>query len=249
MQKITVAQINDTLPQTQCTKCGYEGCLPYAEALASNEAEINQCPPGGQQGADLLAGLLDQPKLKLDESRGYSGPRQVAVIREDECIGCTKCIQACPVDAIMGAAKQMHTVLYDLCTGCDLCIAPCPVDCIDLVEESKIMEDTALAKKTADEQVFRDESKVRYDKCNVRLENKAKERQAKRAAIKAKNVTPIVKSNPSFAEKQTELLKLKKQWQDAEKALKKFKLKNPAMDLSQFEKKVLLLKDNYEKKQ
>ena len=123
-------QIEDLLPQTQCTKCGYNGCRPYAEAIAAGSADINQCPPGGVQGIARLAGLLGKKVIPLNPVNGLERPRSVAYIDESLCIGCTLCIQACPVDAIVGAAKQMHTVVTDLCTGCDLCVAPCPVDCI-----------------------------------------------------------------------------------------------------------------------
>lgn len=129
-------QIEDLLPQTQCTKCGYPACRPYAEAIASGQALYNQCPPGGQEGVARIAALLGQPILPLNAEHGAERPRTVAVIDEAHCIGCTLCIQACPVDAIVGAAKQMHTVLPDLCTGCDLCVAPCPVDCIEMVNVS-----------------------------------------------------------------------------------------------------------------
>ncbi len=125
-----VNQIEDLLPQTQCTKCGFDGCRPYAEAIAQGEAAINRCPPGGESGIAALAELLNVPVLPLDTSRGQPGPVHVAWIDEQHCIGCTICIQACPVDAIVGANKRMHTVIPDLCTGCELCVAPCPVDCI-----------------------------------------------------------------------------------------------------------------------
>lgn len=125
-------QIESLLPQTQCGQCGYPGCRPYAEAIANGEA-INKCPPGGESTIHALADLLDQEPLPLDAEHGVEDVRKVAWIREDECIGCTKCIQACPVDAILGAAKQMHTVIVDECTGCDLCVDPCPVDCIDML--------------------------------------------------------------------------------------------------------------------
>jgi electron transport complex protein RnfB len=126
--------LEDALPQTQCTKCGYPACRPYAEAMASGEANYNQCPPGGTEGVARLASILGKPVIPLNLVHGAERPRPVAVIDEALCIGCTLCIQACPVDAIMGAAKQMHTVLPDLCTGCDLCVAPCPVDCIAMVD-------------------------------------------------------------------------------------------------------------------
>lgn len=127
-----VDQINAILPQTQCGQCGHPGCRPYAEAIAAGE-DINKCPPGGEAGIHALADLLDVEPMPLDEEHGAESVRTVAYIREDECIGCTKCIQACPVDAILGAAKAMHTVIEAECTGCDLCVEPCPVDCIDML--------------------------------------------------------------------------------------------------------------------
>jgi electron transport complex protein RnfB len=128
-----IDQIDAILPQTQCGQCGHPGCRPYAEAISNGEA-INHCPPGGQATIQALADLPDVEAIPLDGDHGTESAKRVAVIREDECIGCTKCIQACPVDAILGAAKQMHTVIADECTGCDLCVEPCPVDCIDMVE-------------------------------------------------------------------------------------------------------------------
>ena len=126
-------RIDALLPQTQCTKCGYDGCRPYADAIASGQALYNQCPPGGAEGVARLAKLLDRPVIPLNPVHGQARPRPRAVIDESLCIGCTLCLQACPVDAIAGAAKLMHTVIEDRCTGCDLCVPPCPVDCIDMV--------------------------------------------------------------------------------------------------------------------
>jgi electron transport complex protein RnfB len=126
-----VEQINAILPQTQCGQCGYPGCKPYAVAIAEGDS-INKCPPGGEAGIQALASLLDVEPIALDDEHGVEDIKKVAYIREAECIGCTKCIQACPVDAILGAAKQMHTVIASECTGCDLCVEPCPVDCIDM---------------------------------------------------------------------------------------------------------------------
>ncbi len=125
-------RIDALLPQTQCGQCGYGGCMPYAEAIASEGAPINRCPPGGEAGIAALAALLNRPALPLDPACGEHRPRQLASIREAECIGCTRCIQACPVDAIAGLPKRMHSVLAEDCTGCGLCLPPCPVDCIDL---------------------------------------------------------------------------------------------------------------------
>lgn len=127
-----VDQINALLPQTQCGQCTYPGCRPYAEAIADGKAEINQCPPGGEATMLALAELLGRDPVPLD-AEVANKPKTVAVIDEQTCIGCTLCIQACPVDAILGAAKQMHTVIASECTGCELCLPPCPVDCIDMV--------------------------------------------------------------------------------------------------------------------
>ncbi len=127
-----VERIDAILPQTQCGQCGFPGCKPYAEAIAKGEADINQCPPGGDEGARKLAELMGVEFKPLNAEFGVPKPKSVAVIDEDICIGCTLCIQACPVDAILGAAKQMHTVIAKECTGCELCIAPCPVDCISM---------------------------------------------------------------------------------------------------------------------
>ena len=128
-----VDAIDKLLPQTQCAQCGFPGCRPYAEAIARGDADINQCPPGGTAGVRALAQLLGREPKPLNAENGSEKPRRLAWIDEDVCIGCTKCIQACPVDAIVGAPKLMHTVIADECTGCDLCVAPCPVDCIHMI--------------------------------------------------------------------------------------------------------------------
>jgi Na+-translocating ferredoxin:NAD+ oxidoreductase subunit B len=128
-----VERIDDLLPQTQCARCGYAGCRPYAVAIIANAADINRCPPGGDGTIVALAALLERVAPPLDTARGTPKPFHVARIDENACIGCTLCIDACPVDAILGAQKRMHGVLASLCTGCELCIAPCPVDCIDMV--------------------------------------------------------------------------------------------------------------------
>jgi electron transport complex protein RnfB len=127
-----VDQLDEILPQTQCGQCGYPGCRPYAEAIADGDA-VNKCPPGGEATVQKLADLMGVEAIPLAGGEANDPIKTVAYIREDECIGCTKCIQACPVDAILGATRQMHTVLIDECTGCDLCVEPCPVDCIDMV--------------------------------------------------------------------------------------------------------------------
>lgn len=134
MNRDLVNAIDALLPQTQCTKCGYNACRPYADAIANGDADINQCPPGGAAGIRKLAQLLSRPEKPLNPANGLEKPRTAAVIDESRCIGCMLCIKACPVDAIVGAAKRMHTVLTASCTGCDLCLPPCPVDCIEMVE-------------------------------------------------------------------------------------------------------------------
>jgi electron transport complex protein RnfB len=125
-----VEKVDALLPQTQCGQCGFAGCRPYAEAIAGGEADINRCPPGGEATIGALADLLGRDPKPLDPERGVEKPRMVAIIDEQTCIGCTLCIQACPVDAILGAAKHMHTVIAEECTGCELCLPPCPVECI-----------------------------------------------------------------------------------------------------------------------
>jgi len=129
-----VEKIDKILPQTQCGQCGFPGCKPYATAIAAGEADINQCPPGGEDGVVKLAELLGLDPKPLNPENGVAkAAPTVALIDESTCIGCTKCIQACPVDAILGAAQQMHTIIADACTGCELCLPPCPVDCITMV--------------------------------------------------------------------------------------------------------------------
>lgn len=136
-KNILIQQIDAILPQTQCTKCGYDGCLPYATAMAEENAAINRCPPGGEMGIQQLSALLHKPVLPLDTSCGETQPLHWAVIDEAHCIGCTLCIRACPVDAIIGSNKFMHTVVSDLCSGCELCVPVCPVDCIQMVPAAK----------------------------------------------------------------------------------------------------------------
>jgi electron transport complex protein RnfB len=141
--------IDRALPQTQCTRCGYPACRPYAEAVAAGEAAINRCPPGGEAGVRALATLTGRRYLPLDPACGVERPLPVALIDEAHCIGCTLCIRACPVDAIAGAPQRMHTVIAALCTGCDLCVPPCPVDCIAMVPavgpDAQWTEDRGLA--------------------------------------------------------------------------------------------------------
>ena len=133
MKDDLIRAIDALLPQTQCARCGYDGCRPYAQAIAEGRADINQCPPGGEPGVAKLAQLLGREARPLNPANGPFLPPQVAVIDEEACIGCVKCIAACPVDAIVGAPRSMHTVIASWCTGCELCLPPCPVDCIALV--------------------------------------------------------------------------------------------------------------------
>jgi Na+-translocating ferredoxin:NAD+ oxidoreductase subunit B len=146
--------IDALLPQTQCTRCGYQGCRPYAEAIARGEAGINQCPPGGAATIAALASLLHREPLPLNPANGVEGPLLVALIDEAACIGCAKCLPPCPVDAIIGARKQMHTVIAALCTGCELCIAPCPVDCISMVPRTTLAEGPAAPDAQSNRQHF-----------------------------------------------------------------------------------------------
>ncbi|MDQ7090947.1 MAG: RnfABCDGE type electron transport complex subunit B [Methylococcales bacterium] len=168
-------QISDVLPQTHCTRCGYSGCEPYAHALANNKAEINQCPPGGDKTIQSLAALLNKVVKPLNPKFGEYQPPHVALIVEQDCIGCAKCLTACPVDAILGASKMMHTIISEECTGCDLCIPPCPVDCI-VIEVTDNVYNKTLAKQ-------------RYQAKQHRLlvlQNEKKERaNQKKAALKA----------------------------------------------------------------
>ncbi|MFG6666487.1 RnfABCDGE type electron transport complex subunit B [Halomonas sp. HNIBRBA4712] len=177
--------IDAELPQTQCTKCGFNGCRPYAEAIVQGEA-INRCPPGGDETLKRLAELTGRPAIALAE------PPQaptLAVIREAECIGCTKCIQACPVDAILGAAKQMHTVIEDECTGCELCVAPCPVDCIDLVPHPQWQAAESDQAREAYLEHRAVKGRERFIARNQRL---ADEREAKRARRAARAAQPAL---------------------------------------------------------
>ncbi|MGZ5102090.1 MAG: RnfABCDGE type electron transport complex subunit B [Usitatibacter sp.] len=161
-------RIDALLPQTQCAKCGFDGCRPYAEAIAGDRADINQCPPGGDEVVARLARLLGRGAKPLNPANGRYRAPQVAVIDEAICIGCTKCIRACPVDAIVGASKLMHTVIADWCTGCELCIPPCPVDCIAL-EPVAALPDADL-------------SRQRHESRALRLAREGTERDARLAA-------------------------------------------------------------------
>lgn len=187
-------QIEDLLPQTQCTKCGYAGCRPYAEAVAAGSAGYNQCPPGGAEGVARLAALLGRPPIPLNPVHGAERPRPVALIDESLCIGCTLCIQACPVDAIVGAAKQMHTVLPELCTGCDLCVAPCPVDCIVMVDVTP-----GRTGWEAWSQPQADAARQRYARRAQRLQREAHENDARlaaKAAAKLQEMNAAIQQTP-----------------------------------------------------
>ena len=196
MQEL-VARIHSALPQTQCTRCDYPDCLSYAQAIASGDAAINQCPPGGAEGIQRLAAITGQPVSPLNDSNGFEGPVTVAIIDEAWCIGCTLCIKACPVDAIVGTNKAMHTVIEADCTGCELCIPACPVDCINLDSVSgnktgwqawpQAQADAALLRYTARQQRLLREQAEHDD----RLEAKA---QAKLSdvALASQHTNPAV---------------------------------------------------------
>jgi len=182
--------INALLPQTQCTKCGYDGCRPYADAIASGDADINQCPPGGAAGIRKLARLLGRQEKPLNPVNGLETPRTAALIDESRCIGCMLCIKACPVDAIVGTAKRMHTVLTTSCTGCDLCLPPCPVDCIDMVELETLarrgnLHAAALAAQSVDEMAVIARERFGFHEFRIAREQAERsDRLAKRARDK-----------------------------------------------------------------
>jgi len=170
-------RLNNALPQTQCTRCGYPDCAGYAQAIADGQAPINQCPPGGQEGIDRLARITGQAALALNPEHGREGPRHVAIIDEAWCIGCTLCLKACPTDAIVGANKLMHTVIEPWCTGCELCIPVCPVDCIGLEPVSQAR--TGWAAWSAAEA---DTARQRYQDRQARLQREALAHQAEQQA-------------------------------------------------------------------
>ena len=180
-----IDQINAILPQTQCGQCGFQGCRPYAEAIASGAADINQCPPGGDEGIIELAHLLGVNPKPLNPKFGQRKPKSVAFIIEKDCIGCVKCIAACPVDAILGAAKFMHTVIASECTGCELCIAPCPVDCIAMQPLSLAVESQAFVKvnKYADSQLAKKRYEARCLRKTRQNEEKAERAKQKKAEL------------------------------------------------------------------
>ena len=173
-----IDRIDALLPQTQCEQCGYPGCRPYAQAIAEDKADINQCPPGGQSGIDALAALLGRQTKPLNPDHGAYRAPTIAWIDEAVCIGCTKCIQACPVDAIVGARKLMHTVISEECTGCELCIAPCPVDCIYLLPTERESEPQAQASHR------RAVARERFQFRNARVARRRAEHEARRTRRK-----------------------------------------------------------------
>ena len=193
--KILADRIEDLLPQTQCTKCGYPACRPYAEAVANGVANYNQCPPGGAEGIARLAALLGKPVIPLNSANGVERPRPLAVIDEQVCIGCTLCMQACPVDAIVGAPKQMHTVIAELCTGCDLCVPPCPVDCISM---PPVTGDATGWDAWSQSQA--DAARARHDRREARLAREREAAEARAAARRAVGGTVAAASQVAQAD-------------------------------------------------
>ena len=210
-ENVLIEEIDSILPQTQCRRCGYSGCLPYAEAIAEGRADINQCPPGGDNGIRRLAALLGKHPLPLNPVHGSYQPYTVAMIDEEACIGCALCIQACPVDAIVGAPKQAHTVIANECTGCELCLAPCPVDCIRMVS-GKIADagDGSAGTNEGSEHradALADRARARYRNRLQRLEREKRKNDARLA--QAEGVTfaniPSPRDNPKKAAVQAAL--------------------------------------------
>ena len=188
-QTALIERINQALPQTQCTQCGFSGCKPYARAIVENNEPINQCPPGGAQGIATLAQLTGRAVVPLNPDCGQELPLAVALIVEADCIGCTKCIQACPVDAIIGANKLMHTVLADLCTGCGLCVPPCPVDCIEMPAAVRAPWSNLDAQR----------AKIAFEQRNARLAQEAASHATSRAgSVSTSEVTDDASSKQSL---------------------------------------------------
>lgn len=173
---IDIEDIDQLLPQTQCGLCNYEDCRSYAKAIINKGERINRCPPGGVETLIALAQLTKQdPTPFIAEMKEKAKPASLAAIREDECIGCTKCIQACPTDAILGSSKLMHTVISSACTGCALCIEPCPVDCIDMM---------IIVEPSQNQKAQATQWRIRYERRNARLEHDKQERQQRHKAAK-----------------------------------------------------------------
>ena len=177
----TAQAIDALLPQTQCTRCGYAGCKPYAEAIASGAAEINQCPPGGAPTIEALSRLTGRAPLPLNPANGVEGPDLVALIDEERCIGCAKCLPPCPVDAIVGMRRQMHTVIAELCTGCELCIAPCPVDCIVMAPRTSLAVQYAPPSATENRERFEAHNSRAVRRAQANADLLAARKQAARA--------------------------------------------------------------------
>jgi len=200
---VSTQAIDAVLPQTQCGECGYKGCSPYAQALAAGEAPIDRCPPGGVAVVQALAKLLAiDANPYLEEARANTRPPALAVIREEECIGCTKCIQACPVDAIIGSAKSMHSIINQECTGCGLCVEPCPVDCIELQPLSEPAFDKILAKE-------------HFNARNQRLEQEKEEKQKlyrekRKLAVKTTDLQHDLAAKQDFIQQALARVKAKK---------------------------------------
>jgi electron transport complex protein RnfB len=207
-QNVLIEEIDAILPQTQCRRCGFSGCLPYAGAIADGRAGINQCPPGGDEGIRKLAELLGKSPLPLNPAHGSHQPVIVALINEDACIGCTLCSQACPVDAIVGAAKQTHTVIAAECTGCELCVAPCPVDCISLMPKDGFWRGVANKLDNTDDgsggvgKAAADRARKRHRYRLQRLEREKRENEA-RMAQKSAAVTVTHSSSVADDRKKT----------------------------------------------
>ncbi|MGH8398534.1 MAG: RnfABCDGE type electron transport complex subunit B [Gammaproteobacteria bacterium] len=189
-------QIDAILPQTQCRRCGYPDCRAYADAIATDEADINQCPPGGDETIRALTGLLGREPKALNPANGIARTDVVAFIEESVCIGCTKCIQACPVDAIVGAAKKMHTVIEALCTGCELCIPPCPVDCIQM---QSARGTTQGIKVPVDARLRADFFRAGYHSRNTRLAGEKTERKERLQQKTSRNVEIIAQRKAEIA--------------------------------------------------
>lgn len=187
MHEQLVQEIDNLLPQTQCTQCGFEGCLPYAKALANNEVDLNRCPPGGEPTIAALSALLNKPPKTVDPTCGITIERHIASIDPQHCIGCTLCIKACPVDAIVGSSKRRHAVIAELCTGCELCIPPCPVDCIDMI---------FMPEFSTWDQTQAHEARRRMQSREVRLKRQ-KEEQSQRLEAKAIHKLDELDDSPS----------------------------------------------------
>jgi electron transport complex protein RnfB len=198
-------RVHDALPQTQCRRCGYVDCLAYARAIAQDEANINQCPPGGFEGVIRLAHITGKPVQAIDPNFGAEGPRTVAFIDEDWCIGCTLCIAACPVDAIVGANKRMHTVIEVHCTGCELCLPVCPVDCILL--ENVSAEATGWQAWSAP---LAAHARLRHEQRGLRLQREAEEQQLRllrKAELKASDIAAHTQhTDPGVLEKKRAII-------------------------------------------